>query len=59
MSPARKRGRPELPKKKLRTGMQVYFTAEVHKAITEAAKREGCRFRTHWIENLVERALAQ
>ena len=54
----RKRGRPAMRKKDRRTGLQVYFTPDQHKAITEAAIKAGSRYRTCWIEDLVVRALA-
>jgi hypothetical protein len=59
MSPAKLRGRPAMKKKDRRTGCQVYFTAEVHKKITEAAKKAGARFRTTWMENIIEAALKE
>jgi hypothetical protein len=48
-----------MKKKDRRTGCQVYFTAEVHKKITEAAKKAGARFRTTWMENIIEAALKE
>jgi hypothetical protein len=46
-----------MKKKDRRIGCQIYMTQAQHKAITEAAKKAGARFRTTWMEDVIVREL--